>query len=106
MYIDWAFNQPVIFRKYLGTDGWGEPQYEPDVNLKVWWSAKQKLISTASGEDRISEADVKTPLTIDPQENDVFVYLGRTYRVLNVGTPPTVYGDIGHRKVYVESMPE
>ena len=105
MNIDWAFQQPVIFYKYIRSDGWGMPIYEDEpVELKVWWSAKQRLIRAANGEERMSEADVKTPLTIDPQENDLFIYLGKQYRVMSAGTPPTIYGEIGHRKVYVESV--
>ncbi len=104
MNIDWAFQQTAVFKAFIKSDGWGAPQYESPVTLKVWWSAKQRLIKAANGEERMSEADIKTPLLISPKENDVFVYEGKSYRVLNAGTPPSVYGEIGHRKVYVESV--
>lgn len=102
MKIDWAFNQAVQFKKLTGHDGWGNPVYASPVPLKVWWSAKQRLIKAANGEEKMSEGVVKTPLSIEPQENDIFTYQGKDYRVLNAGTPPDIYGNVGHRAVFVE----
>jgi len=103
MIIGWAFNQEVVYKKFTGDDGWGVPTYEPPITLEVWWSAKMRLVRAANGEEKMSEADVKTPLTIDPKANDVFEYKGKDYRVLNSGTPPNIYGETGHRSLFVET---
>jgi len=101
--IEWAFNQEVTYKRFMEHDGWGSPTYEPPITLEVWWGAKMRLIRAANGEEKMSEADIKTPLTINPKAGDIFTYQGKDYRVLNAGTPPTIYGDTDHRKVFVET---
>lgn len=116
MDLSWAMNQDAVFRKHTDKDGWGKPTFEPDVELKVRWQFKQKLVQAANGDEVMSEAEVWAPpivnsLHIAPVANDVFVYddIGgrgkQCYKIVATGTPVGIYGETGHHKVFCISIP-
>lgn len=105
MDLSWAMNQDAVYRKLIGQDGWGRAIYMPDTELKVRWQFKQKLVRAANGQEVMSEAEAWVPLTISPKADDVFVYSGQTYKVINIGTPVSIYGETGHHKVFCVSIP-
>ena len=102
MDISWAFNTPMKYKQLTGHDGFNQPTFGPEVELKGWFGFRQKLIRTANGEERASEAMIKAPLTITPRAGDIFTVQGEAYKVMNPGTPPTVYGETGHHSIYAE----
>lgn len=104
MHIDWAFNQDAFFKRFNKSDGWGKSQRDAMIPVKVWWQMKYDIVKMANGEDKKSDAVVKGPLSLDPKENDAFVYKDRLYRVLTVNFPPSIYGEITHFSARVEEV--
>lgn len=100
MDVSWAMNQDAVYRELTGHDGYGRPTYAPDIPLKVRWQFKQRLVMAANGKEVVSEADVWTPLSITPKADDVFVYRGKSYTVLNASEKVSIYGEESHWKLY------
>ena len=104
MDISWAMNQDAIYRKLLGHNGYGRPEYADDVALKVRWQFKQRLVVAANGNEVVSEADVWAPLDITPKADDVLVYRGKSYTVLVAGEKVSIHGEGSHWKLNCRTM--
>ena len=115
MDVTWAMNQDAVYRELTGHDGYNRPTYADDISLKVRWQFKQRLVMATNGQEVVSEADVWTPLSvtdpdtgtvtdITPKADDVFVYRGKSYTVLNAGEKVSIYGEESHWKLYCRTM--
>lgn len=98
--MDWIFRQQCGVRTYLGVDGWGQRAHSEPVTVSCRWQAKQQLVRARHGDEVMAQTEVWLPIDIHLGPEDLLVYGGHEYRILNTGEGVDLAGRTVYRKVW------
>lgn len=91
-------NQTVVWRRQVGIDAYGRPEWETKT-IPARWEGKRQLVRNVEGREVVSEARMFCLAPVQP--GDELEYEGRTWTAIAVATIPRLDGSESHREVAV-----
>lgn len=95
--VDGKLNQTILYRQFLGTDGYGKPQYAKERPMPCRLEGDRRLVRDSTGKEVVSESRVFTAEHVGVQ--DAFCINGVTVPIIRVSEHPALDGSFSYCEV-------